>query len=138
MRFCSRLIRSVGHEGMPVLKMFQVYERGLRDFESLAPLERDYFVIKDLDNYFEMEGGIGAYVIGGAYSAQVEWAKEALRRTGDIVSAGIISELQTKSGSQRAEIEKLSERYVARQVQRWRLLESYLTQRGITLDDGQE
>ncbi len=39
----SRLISTM------IRKNVELHERGLKDFASLTPLERDYFAIKDLD-----------------------------------------------------------------------------------------
>jgi hypothetical protein len=74
-----------------IWKDVELCDRGLKDFASLTPLERDYFVIKDLDIYYEMESGFEDYLLSGGNTSQLMWLKDALQRIGDIMSAHIIT-----------------------------------------------
>jgi len=107
----------LGFMSITVWKDVELYERGLKDFASLTPLERDYFVIKDLDIYYEMEGGFEDYILSGAHTSQLIWLEDALRRIGDIVSAGIITELRSMNESRRSEMKPLCDRYFGRRHQ---------------------
>jgi len=118
-----------------VWKDVELYERGLQDFASLTPLERDYFIIKDLDIYYEMEGGFEDYILSGAHTHELMWLKDSLRRIGDIVSAGIITELRSMNESRYSEMGPLCDRYFGRRNQRWLLLERHLESNGITIDE---
>jgi hypothetical protein len=120
---------------MMVWKDVELYERGLKDFQRLAPLERDYFVIKDLDIYYEMEGGFEDYLLSGGHAVQLQWLKDALRRLGDIVSAGLISKLQGMGEAQRSQMEPLCRSYFERRHERWQLLEQHLNRHGVRIDD---
>ena len=125
----------LGFMSMTVWKDVELYDRGLKDFASLTPLERDYFVIKDLDIYYEMEGGFEDYILSGAHTPELMWLKDALRRIGDIVSAGIIKELRSMNESRYSEMGLLCDRYFDRRDQRWQLLERHLESNGITIDE---
>jgi hypothetical protein len=120
---------------MAVWKDVELYERGSKDFPSLTPLERDYFVIKDLDIYYEMEGGFEDYILSGGHKPQLQWLTDALRRLGDIVSAGIISKLQRMGESRRLEMEPLCRGYFERRHERWQLLEQHLERHGVQIDE---
>jgi hypothetical protein len=39
---------------MEIWKDVELYEQGLKRFDSLTPLQRDWFTIKNLDIYYEM------------------------------------------------------------------------------------
>lgn len=119
---------------MIVWKDVELYDRGLNDFESLMPLERDYFVIKDLDIYYEMEGGFEDYLLSGGHTAELSWLHGVLGRIGDVRSADIISELQGMSELERPKMAPLCELYFSRRQQRWLLLEQHLEKNGIKID----
>lgn len=120
---------------MEVWKDVELYEQGLRDFQSLTPLQRDWFVIKNIDIYYEMEGGFQDYVPSGGSIPQMAWLEAALGRLGDLVSLGIISRLRGMGESKRAEMEPLCRAYYERRQLRWQLLESRLKQQGVRLDE---
>jgi hypothetical protein len=46
-----------------------LYNKGLVSFESLSPLERDVFVIHNLNLWYEMEGTFEDYLLGGRRGA---------------------------------------------------------------------
>jgi hypothetical protein len=115
------------------VQVASVVERGLRSFDSLAPPERDVFVIRDAELYHEMEGSIGEYILGGNYRAQVAWLQDTLSRIGDEDSGRTISQLQKLSADQLAEAQALSDRYFELQEQRWALLLEYLRRHGVEL-----
>ena len=127
--------RDVGPETMEVWKDVDLYEQGLKDFESLTPLQRDWFVIKDLDIYDEMEEGFEDYILSGGHTAQVRWLGDALRSIGDVVSVEIISRLQGMGEDLRLDMGPLCRAYSERRHQRWSLLERHLEQRGVHLDE---
>jgi hypothetical protein len=117
-----------------IWKDVELYEHGLKDFASLTPLERDWFVIKDLDIFYEMEGGAD-YFLSGNHTSQLMWLQDVLRRIGDTVSAPIIMELRRMNESQLLEMDQLCDRYYAHRHQRWQLLLRHLGNNGITIDE---
>jgi hypothetical protein len=126
---------SLGLVSITIWKDVELYEQGLKDFASLTPLERDWFVIKHLDIYCEMEGGFEDYILGGGHTSELMWLEDALRRIGDIVSADVITELRSMNDSQRSEMEPLCDRYFGHWHQRWQLLKRHLENNGITIDE---
>jgi hypothetical protein len=118
-----------------IWKDVELYEHGLKDFASLTPLERDWFVIKDLDIFYEMEGGAEDYFLSSNHTSQLMWLQDVLRRIGDTVSAHIITELRSMNESQRLEMKPLVDRYHGYWHQRWQLLKRYLENNGITIDE---
>ncbi len=98
-------------------------------------MERDYFVIKDLDVYCEVEGGFQDYILSGGHTSELIWLEDALRRIGDIVSGDIFTELRSMNESQRSEMKPLCDRYFDRRHQRWQLLKRHLENSGITIDE---
>ena len=117
-----------------IWKDVELYEHGLKDFASLTPLERDWFVVKDLDIFCEMEGGAD-YFLSGNHTSQLMWLQDVLRRIGDTVSAHIITELRGMNEPQRLEMEPLCNRYYDHREQRWQLLKRHLGNNGITIDE---
>jgi hypothetical protein len=121
---------------MEVWKDVELYEHGLRQFDALSPLQRDWFVIKDLDLYYEKEGGFEDYLLSGGRTAQLEWLVTTLRALGDIVSLGIIIRLRRMGESERSEMGALCDKYFAQRHQRWQLLENRLQKHGVHIDEG--
>jgi hypothetical protein len=117
-----------------IWKDVELYEHGLKDFASLTPLERDWFVIKDLDIFYEMEGGAD-YFLSGNHTSQLMWLQDVLPRIGDTVSAHIITELRSMNESQCLEMKPLCDRYYGNRHQRWQLLKRHLENNGITIDE---
>jgi hypothetical protein len=118
-----------------IWKDVELYERGLKDFASLTPLERDYFAIKDLDIYYEMEGGFEDYILSGTHNGELDWLEDALRRIGDVLSADIIMQLRSMNWPQRPEMPPLCDHYFGLRHQRWELLERHLESNGVMIDD---
>lgn len=121
--------------GITIWKDVELYERGLQNFAFLTPLERDYFVIKDVDLYYEMEGGFEDYILSGTNTSQLMWLKDALQRIGDAASANILKELECMNESQRPVMALLCESYSSLHNQRWQLLRRYLENNGIVIDE---
>jgi hypothetical protein len=113
------------------LKMVTLYDRGLKDFSSLSSLERGAFVLNDLDIYYEMEGGLGDYLVSGGHTSELEWLDDTLRRIGDTRSAAIMREL--RSVTHMPQMNALCTRYYERHG-RWKLFEAYAAQQGAELD----
>ena len=128
-------LSSLGLVSTKIWKDVELYEHGLKDFASLTPLERDWFAIKDLDIFYEMEGGED-YFLSGHHTSQLMWLQDVLRRIGDTVSAHMIAELRSMNESQRLEMKPLCNRYYDRWHQRWQLLKRHLENNGITIDEG--
>lgn len=116
-------------------KDVELYEQGLKKFQSLSPLQRDWFTIKNLDIYFEIEGGFEDYLLSGGHEPQLAWLDSALRRLGDIVSLGLLSRLRPMKESQRDEMNPLCRAYYDRRAQRWELLLRRLEQQGVEIDE---
>src|SRR5947209_8914499 len=55
------------------LKLMELYDRGLKNFESLSPLERDAFVLNDVDIYHEMEGDFVDYLLSAGHEPELSW-----------------------------------------------------------------
>ena len=117
------------------LNLMELYDRGLKNFESLLPLERDAFVLTDLDMYYEMEGGFEDYLLSGGHEPKLSWLADTLRRIGDADSASIFSQLTRMDESRRDEMEPLCERYYNLRHKRWEFLKHYLAQQSAELDD---
>jgi hypothetical protein len=120
---------------MEVWKDVDLYEQGLKRFEALKPLQRDWFTIKNLDIYYEMEGGFEDYLLSGGNTPQLAWLEGALRRIGDIVSLRVISKLRQMNESQRRDMKPLCREYYERREERWGLLERRLEQEGVQIDE---
>jgi hypothetical protein len=104
-----------------------LYERGLQRFDSLTPLERDAFVLHDLDIYYEMEGDFADYLLSGGHSAQLDWLADTLQRIGELDSAQILASLMQMDDSRRDEMQPLCERYFGLRHKRWERLIGYLS-----------
>ena len=120
---------------METWKDVDLYERGLEQFQALSPLQRDWFTIKTLDIYFEMEGSFDDYLLSGGNESELAWLEGALRRLGDIVSLGLLSKLRRMKEWQRAEMQPLCHAYNDRRHQRWDLLLQRLKQHGVEIDE---
>ena len=68
---------------MKHLDIIEVYDRGLADFEALSPDERDFFVVHNLDLWYEMQGSFEDYFLAGSYEVQISWLADTLQRIGD-------------------------------------------------------
>ena len=120
---------------MEIWKDVELYEQGLKDFGSLSFAQQDWFLIKHFDIRYEMEGGFAEVLLHAEDTAQLSLLKNALRRLGDIVSAGMLSKLERINGSKREEIESVSRRYYDRRHERWSLLEQRLQELGVEIDE---
>jgi len=96
---------------MTRLKLLELYDRGLKSFEALSPLERAAFVLTDLDIYYEMEGGFEDYLSSGAHELELSWLADTLPRIDDSDSAFIISQLRRMDDGQRNDMAPLCRRY---------------------------
>jgi hypothetical protein len=120
---------------MTQLKLMELYDRGLKSFESLSPFERDAFVLNDLDIYHEMEGDFADYLLSGAHEPELLLLADTLQRIGDADSAAIISQLRQMDDSRRDDITPLCERYYGLRHARWELLASYLARQNMKIDE---
>ena len=84
---------------MARLKLMELYDRGLKSFDSLSPLERDAFVLNDLDIYHEMEGDFADYLLSGGHEPELSWLADTLQRIGD--ADGALMPDQVAIGEQR-------------------------------------
>jgi len=80
-------------------RIVRAWSERLRVLDAIGS---DWFVIKDLDILYEMKGGAD-YFLSGNHTSQLMWLQDVLRRTGDTVSAHIITELRSMNESQRLE-----------------------------------
>jgi hypothetical protein len=126
---------SVGRYPMTQLKLIELYDRGLKNFESLLPLERDAFVVYDLDTYHEMEGDFADYLLSGGHETELTWLSGTLRRIGDSDSGSILSQLREMDDSQREDMPPLCEEYFELRDTRWELLKGYLAQQDAALNE---
>ncbi len=117
------------------LKLMEIYDRGLKSFQSLSLLERDAFVLSDLDIYYEMEGGFEDYLLSGGHEPELSWLSDTLRRIGDADSASIMSHLRRMDESRRDDMQPLCERYYNLRHERWEFLRRYLAQQGAELNE---
>jgi hypothetical protein len=118
-----------------IWKDVDLYERGLKDFESLSSMQQDWFLIKHFDIRYEMQGGFGEVLFHAGDRAQLRQLKDALRRLGDIVSAGMLTKLEHIHASKTEEIESISRSYYDCRQQRWSLLERRLQELGVEIDE---
>lgn len=107
-----------------------LYNQGLTSFESLSPLERDVFVIRELDLWYEMEGTFEDYILGGGHTLQHDWLMGTLDRIGDRESSAILKELLSLTWDQRDSLEAQSGRFYDLMGHRARLLDHYLHRHG--------
>lgn len=113
---------------MTRISIMSLYDRGLQRFESLSPLERDAFVLHDLDIYYEMEGDFADYLLSGGHTAQLDWLTDTLQRIGDSDSAAILSRLRQMDDSQRDDMQPLCDSYFELRQGRWERLSRYLAE----------
>src|SRR6266404_2382934 len=111
---------------MTRLSLLELYDRGLKSFESLSPLERDVFVVNELDIYYEMEGDFVDYLLSGGHEAQLVWLGGALQRIGDLDSAQVIAQLRQRGDSQRDEMQPFCDSYYSLRHKRWEFLVKHL------------
>jgi len=111
---------------MTRLHLAELYERGLRDFGGLSPLERDVFVLPDLDLYYEMEGGVEDYILSGGHEAELSWLSGTLARIDDRESAAAIAELRQLGETGRAATSPLCDRFFSRREQHRDLMLDHL------------
>jgi hypothetical protein len=100
----------------------------------LSPLERDVFVVCDLDIYHEMEGDFADYLLSSGHEPELAWISDTLRRSGDSDSASIISQLRQMDDSQRDDMTPLCEKYYELRHTRWELLNHYLAQQDAAIN----
>jgi hypothetical protein len=117
------------------LKLVELYDRGLKNFDSLSPEERDVFVVNDLDIYYEMEGGFEDYLLSGGHEKELSWLAGTLSRIGDAASGQVISRLEQMDEEQRPDMQLLCQRFYALKNTRWKLLAEYLAQVDIEIDE---
>ena len=120
---------------MTSLKGVEPYKRGLEDFQALLPLERDFFVLNDLDIYYEMEGGFTDYLLSGSHDPQLRWLADTLQRIGEANSAEILLRLQHIRNADPEELNRLCDRYYELRHQQWALLKQYLARHNACLDE---
>ena len=112
---------------MTRLSIMSLYERGLQRFDLLAPLERDAFVLHDLDIYYGMEGDFADYLLSDGHTAQLYWLADTLQRIGEVDSAQILASLMQMDDSQREVMQPLCRRYFELRHKRWDRLIGYLS-----------
>src|SRR5215475_9487773 len=76
--FSEQLVADLGSLSLlsiMIWKDVELYDHGLKDFASLTELERDWFVIKDLDIAHDMAGRLGFedYILGGGRTSELTW-----------------------------------------------------------------
>ncbi len=120
---------------MTRLNLIELYNRGLKSFESLSSLERDVFVVNDLDIYYEMEGDFADYLLSGGHQAELAWLGDTLQRIGDLDSAVIIASLRQMDDSQRDAVQPLCDAYHSSRLKRWELLNKYLAQQNAEIQE---
>jgi hypothetical protein len=120
---------------MTRLHLTDLYDRGLEDFGRLSPLEKDVFVIHDLDIYYEMEGGFEDYVLSGGNEPQLAWLSETLGRIQDGESAALIGELRRLGEADRGTMSSRCDHFVTLRERRWGLLLDYLRRQGAELEE---
>jgi hypothetical protein len=114
-------------------KLIELYDRGLNSFDSLTQLERDAFVVNDVDIYHEMEGDFADYLLSGGHEQELSWLADTLQRIGDTDSAAILSQLRGMDDFQRRDISILCAQYYDLRHARWEMLKRHLAQHGAEL-----
>ena len=120
---------------MARLKLMELYDRGLKSFDSLSPLERDAFVLNDVDIYHEMEGDFVDYLLSAGHEPELSWLANTLQRIGEAESASIFLQLRQMDDSQRDGMPLLCESYYELRHRRWELFKHYLAQQSVELDE---
>lgn len=113
---------------MTRISIMSLYDRGLQRFDSLSPLERDAFVLHDLDIYYEMEGDFADYLWSGGHEAELAWLGDTLRRIGALDSAQILAKLRQMDDFQRDDMQPLCDSYFGMRHQRWERLLAYFSE----------
>lgn len=116
------------------LSVHDITERGLSNFNALSPIEKDVFVINDLDLYYEMEGGFEDYILG-QHHPELTWLCSVLQRIGDQQSGQVITSLLAMSEHQREQMLPLCTQFYELRDKRYGLLSSYLKSKGIELNE---
>jgi hypothetical protein len=108
------------------LSVSRITDRGLKAFDALQPLERDVFVLNDLDLYFEMEGDFADYVLANDKGPQLDWLASTLERIGDGASLALLRKLRAIPASNSQSMSPICERFYRMRQNRWHLLQQYL------------
>jgi len=119
---------------MTRLRLADLYDRGLRYFDSLSASEKDIFVIHDLDLYYEMEGGFEDYFLGGGHEPQLSWLSGTLTRIGDTQSLAVVNDLRRLGEDDRAAMGPLCDQFFRSREERWTLLLDHLRNAGVAID----
>ena len=120
---------------MNSLPLNSIYERGLADFSALNHAEQSLFAVHDLDIYFEMEGGFEDYFLGGSHQLEIKTLIQTLGEIGDMISLGLISEINNMQESDRARMNDLCRNYYESRHSRWSLLETAFLKRGLKINE---
>jgi len=120
---------------MKPLKLGELYDRGLKNFGSLSPEERDVFVVNELDIYYEMEGGFEDYLLSRGHEAELSWLGDTLLRIGDAESGALISRLRQMQEHDRSAMGPLCRRFHELRHSRWRRLTGYLAEQDFEVDE---
>ena len=108
-----------------ILSISGVTDRGLQSFSLLTPVEKDIFVLNDLDLYYEMEGGFEDHVLGD-HGPELSWLDDTLKRIGDSKSGAIIRVLRAMPAQQRDEMHQMCSQYYELREKTRSLLECHL------------
>lgn len=111
----------------------ELYDRGLDDFASLSPVERDVFVVHDLNLYYEMEGGFEDYLLSGGHTAELAWLVGTLQRVQDHGSADVLRQLMAMTDQQRDSMGPLCDSFYQLMETRWGAIDRYLHQQGLAV-----
>jgi hypothetical protein len=117
------------------LQLVDLYNRGLKDFDGLSQIEKDVFVVNDLDVYYEMEGGFEDYLLNGAHEAELSWLGETLERILDQESKAVLANLRRLGEAGREAMAPLCRRFYGLRHQRWSRLVEYLRSHDTEVDD---
>jgi len=120
---------------MARFQVVDLYDRGLKNFDDLSSLEKDVFVVNDLDVYYEMEGGFEDYLLSGGHETELAWLSETLERIQDQDSAAVLAELLSLGEAGREAMAPLCKRFYHLRHQRWSLLVEYLRSHGAEVDE---
>ena len=118
---------------MKQLDIIEVYERGLADFDSLSPDERDFFVVHNLDLWYEMQGSFEEYFLSGRYEAQITWLADTLLRADDRDSLAILGQMRALTPDQPEVLTDLSGAFYNIRESRWQRVEQSLNQQAAVI-----
>ena len=118
---------------MKQLDIIEVYERGLADFDSLSPDERDFFVVHNLDLWYEMQGSFEDYFLSGSYDAQINWLADTLLRADDRDSLAILGKIRVLTSDQLEMLTDLSGDFYNIRESRWQRVEQSLNQQAVVI-----